>query len=68
MATFADEKPLLLVKKFAGVLLLLAGLLVTAFGFGGGSNGLGILGLLLLAVGVVLLVLKVIRRNEGGQF
>lgn len=54
-----------LAKKFGGILLLVLGFVITAYGFGTESNGLGILGLVLLACGVVLLILKIVRRNQS---
>jgi hypothetical protein len=63
----AGESPILLIKKLGGVLLLLFGLLLTALGFNGESTGLTAIGILSLAAGAILLVLKIIRRNQGGQ-
>lgn len=66
MAAYATEKPILLVKKIGGALLLLCGLLLTALAYSDGSRGLMVLGGLLAAAGVALMVLKIVRRNEGG--
>ena len=65
MATYVEEKPILLIKKFGGLILLLFGFLLTAAGFNGGSTGLAALGILLLAGGLILLSLKILRRNQG---
>lgn len=58
----------LLFNKLSGILLLVVGLVMTATGFGSGSNGLGILGILFLAGGGLLLALKIIRRNRNNGF
>jgi uncharacterized membrane protein YidH (DUF202 family) len=67
MAVQAGEKPILLIKKLGGILLLLFGFLLTALGFNHGSTGLTALGILLLGGGMALLALKVLRRNQGNQ-
>jgi hypothetical protein len=67
MVAYADEKPVLLIKKLGGVVLLIVGLLLAALGFANGSTMIGSLGVLVLAAGAVLLALKIARRNEGGQ-
>jgi drug/metabolite transporter (DMT)-like permease len=58
------DMPIFLMKKIGGVTLLVLGLLLTAWGYGSESNALAILGVLLLAVGIALLALKIIRRNR----
>jgi hypothetical protein len=63
----AGEKPILLIKKLGGLFLLLFGLLLAGLGFRDGSTSLIIIGILLLAAGVVLLALKIIRRNQNIQ-
>ena len=67
MVAYAGEKPVLLIKKLGGLLLLVFGFLLLAAGYNNGSTGLGVLGMLLLAGGVVLLALKIARRNQSGQ-
>jgi hypothetical protein len=67
MATYAGEKPILLIKKLGGLVLLLFGVLLTASAYKNGSSGLGVLGMLLLAGGVFLLALKIVRRNQSDQ-
>jgi uncharacterized membrane protein HdeD (DUF308 family) len=60
----AGERPILLIKKLGGVLLLLFGLLLTALGFSSESTGLTTIGILALAAGAILLALKIVRRNQ----
>ena len=66
MAEYATEKPVLLIKKIGGVLLLICGLLLAALAYSDGSTGLMVLGVLLAAAGLALMVLKIVRRNAGG--
>lgn len=61
----AGERPILLIKKLGGILLLLFGLLLTALGFSSESTGLTAIGILSLAAGAILLALKIIRRNQN---
>jgi hypothetical protein len=63
MPDTAGETPILAVKKMGGIVLVILGLLLTAWGFSYGYTWLGILGVLVLVGGAVLLALKVIRRN-----
>lgn len=63
----AAERPILLIKKLAGVLLLLFGLLLTALGLSSESRGLAAIGIVLLIAGAIFLTLKIIRRNQGNQ-
>jgi hypothetical protein len=65
MGAQAGEGPVFLVKKLGGLVLTVLGCLLTAEGFHLGSAGLTALGVLFLAVGVILLVLKIVRRNRG---
>jgi hypothetical protein len=60
-----NEAPVFLIKKMLGMGLLLLGLIVSAVGFAAGAPSFGILGLFIAAWGVVLLALKIIRRNRG---
>jgi hypothetical protein len=62
----AVERPILLIKKLAGILLLFFGLLLTALGLSNDSDGLTTIGILSLAAGAIVLVLKIIRRNQSG--
>jgi uncharacterized membrane protein YidH (DUF202 family) len=59
------ETPVLLIKKMGGLLLLIVGFLLAALGYENGSNGLAMLGIVLVAIGIVLLVLKIFRRNQA---
>jgi drug/metabolite transporter (DMT)-like permease len=63
----ASERPILLIKKLGGVLLLLFGLLLTALGLSNESNGLTTIGILLLVAGAIFLALKIVRRNQESQ-
>lgn len=65
MAAYADDKPVLLIKKFGAVVSLVLGLLLTATGLSNDYRVLTTIGVLLLAVGLILLVLKIVRRNQG---
>jgi len=65
MAVSAVDGPMLLVKKLGGLLFVFAGCLATAIGFETGSTGLIATGIVALAVGVSLLILKIVRRNAG---
>ena len=60
----AAERPILLIKKLGGILLLFFGLLLTALGLSNDATGLTTLGIILLAAGAILMVLKIIRRNQ----
>ena len=57
----------LLAKKLGGLILIILGCVLAAGGFEFGSAGTIVFGVLLLALGVVLLVLKIVRRNQGSQ-
>ena len=65
MVAQAGEGPILLMKKFGGWVLTVLGCLLTAEGFHLGSAALTALGILLLAAGVILVVLKIVRRNQS---
>jgi hypothetical protein len=65
MATHAEGGSILLMKKFGGVALILFGLLLTATGYSGSYPGLTTVGVLLLIGGMVLLALKIARRNQA---
>src|SRR5262245_46980277 len=57
------EAPMLLAKKFGGLVLIVLGLLGLAFGYQYGSGALTAGGVVALVVGAGLLMLKIIRRN-----
>jgi drug/metabolite transporter (DMT)-like permease len=65
MATYVGET--LLIKKFAAVLLLLLGILLIVVGLNEQSSPIVAFGILSLLGGVLLLVLKIVRRNKGNQ-
>ena len=64
MATQGGEQTILALKKLGAVFLLIAGLALTAVGFANGSTGFSVAGLILVAASIVLLVLKIVRRNS----
>ena len=41
---------------------------VALLAYSNGSTGLSVIGILMAAIGVVLMVLKIVRRNQGSQF
>jgi hypothetical protein len=63
MASYAGET--LLLKKSAAVILLLLGILLVVVGLNEESSPVTTVGFLSLLCGVVLLVLKIVRRNQG---
>ena len=65
MATSAVDGMMLLMKKVGGLILVLLGCLGVGIGFGTDSMGLVAVGVVALAVGIVLLMLKIVRRNPG---
>ncbi|WP_046866500.1 hypothetical protein [Microvirga massiliensis] len=62
MAAYAKDKPVFLSKKLGG-LLLICGSLLAALAYSDGTTGLNVPGIL-LAGGVILLVLRIVRRNQ----
>jgi len=62
------DKPVLAIKKLGGLLLLIFGIVVALLAYGNGSTGLSIVGILMAAVGIIMLVLKIVRRNQDAQF
>ncbi|MBX6744630.1 MAG: hypothetical protein IRY87_21580 [Acetobacteraceae bacterium] len=65
MAASASNGPVFLVKKLAGLVLLVLGVLLIALGLAEGSTWLTVLGVILAAGGAVLLALKIIQRNQA---
>lgn len=65
MAAVETSQPVLLVKKLGAMLLLIAGTISTAFGFYAQYYGLKVAGFALLAIAILLLVLKIARRNQA---
>lgn len=67
MATRAVDGSILLAKKLGGVFAMIVGALIAAIGADVGSSTTIAIGILFVIVGAILLVLKIIRRNDGGQ-
>ena len=61
----AMETPVLFIKKMLSMVLLILGMLLTATGVYTGSASLITLGLIMFAVGIGLLILKIMRRNQN---
>ena len=64
MSELEPNKSLLLIKKLGAMLLLIVGCILTATGASKGVTGLTAVGILVLAVGVLLLIRKIVRRNQ----
>jgi uncharacterized membrane protein len=56
-----------MMKKLGGMLSLILGAVLTALGFGSESTSTIVVGVVFLVLGAILLALKIIRRNQGGQ-
>jgi hypothetical protein len=67
MVAQAGEGYVLIGKKIYGLFLIILGFVLTAVGASSNAPGLTAIGILSLIAGVILLVLKIIRRNEGSQ-
>jgi hypothetical protein len=65
MTTRAVDGTVLLIKKVGGLVLILLGILSVATGFETGSMEVIVIGIVALAVGLLLLALKIVRRNAG---
>ena len=65
MAASTDPGPGLLAKKFGAMLSLIVGAALAAYGYSEGSTGAIVIGVALFALGILLLVLKIMRRNQG---
>lgn len=57
------EGPMLLAKKFGGLVLVVLGMLGVGFGYESGSGSLTVGGFVVLVVGVALLAIKVMRQT-----
>ena len=64
MVASASEGHVLLVKKLGGLIAVIIGCLLTAVGVTFESTSTIVFGVLFLALGAVLLTLKIIRRNQ----
>jgi hypothetical protein len=67
MVAQASDGPVLLIKKLGGLFAIIVGCLLTAVGMTFEYSGTTFIGVLLLGIGAVLLVLKIVRRNEGSS-
>jgi hypothetical protein len=65
MVASASDGRILLVKKLGGLFSIIIGCLLTAVGVTFYSTSAIVVGVLFLALGAVLLTLKIIRRNQG---
>jgi len=65
MVAQTSDGHILLTKKLGGLFAIIIGCLLTAVGVIYESSATTLLGVLFLALGAVLLVLKIIRRNQG---
>jgi uncharacterized membrane protein len=54
-----------LINKLGALVAIIFGFLLAAEGYRSTSNWLIVAGVVFIAVGLVLLVLKIVRRNEG---
>jgi succinate-acetate transporter protein len=64
MVASASDGRILLVKKLGGLFSVIIGCLLTAVGVTFESTSTIVFGVLFLALGAVLLTLKIIRRNR----
>lgn len=64
MVASASDGHVLLVKKLGGLISVIIGCLLTGVGVTFKSTGTIVVGVLFLALGAVLLTLKIIRRNQ----
>jgi hypothetical protein len=67
MVAQTSDGHVLLIKKLGGLFAIIIGCLLTAVGVTFESGSTTFVGVLLLVIGAVLLVLKIIRRNEGSS-
>ena len=67
MAGQAVEGPILLIKKLGGLLLVILGCLLIATGVNAGYTGLTVAGVAVVALGAVLLALRIVRRNRSAK-
>ena len=66
MAAVTDQGPVLLAKKFGAMLALILGAALTAYGYSESSTATMVVGVVLFVLGIVLLALKIVRRNRPG--
>jgi len=65
MVAQTSDGHVLLTKKLGGLFAIIIGCALTAVGATFESTGTLVLGVLFLALGAALLVLKIVRRNQG---
>jgi hypothetical protein len=65
MVAQTSDGYVLLTKKLGGLFAIILGCLLTAVGVTFEYGGTTFIGVLLLIVGAALLVLKIVRRNQG---
>ena len=65
MPASASDQPNLLIKKIGGIVLLIIGLVALMLGFNRGPTWLVLLGIVFVIGGIVLLAVKIARRNQG---
>ncbi|MET0597222.1 MAG: hypothetical protein ABWZ57_05060 [Mesorhizobium sp.] len=61
-----DLKGRMLIGKLAGLALVIVGVLLAASGYRGGSPGYMAAGIALLVIGLIVLVRKILTRNQIG--
>jgi hypothetical protein len=66
MASHTVDGSILFAKKLGGVFAMVIGALIAAIGADVGSSVTIAIGILFVVIGAILLVLKIVRRNEGG--
>ena len=67
MVAQASDGRVLLVKKLGGLIAIVVGCLLTAVGVTFESGSMTFFGVNFLVLGAGLLVLKIVRRNEGSS-
>ncbi|WP_155795120.1 hypothetical protein [Bradyrhizobium japonicum] len=68
MVAQTSDGRILLAKKLGGLIAIILGCLLTAVGVTFEYSGMTFVGVLLLILGAVLLVLKIMRRNQERPF
>lgn len=61
------DKPISLFKKLGGLIAVILGFLLAAVGYRDGSTEYLTMGSVLIAFGLVLIVLMIVRRNQSRQ-
>ena len=59
-----NDKPISLFKKLGGLIAIILGFLLAAVAYREGSTEYLTLGIVLIAIGLVLIVLMIVRRNQ----